>query len=172
MCVHVEGLYWRKPTQCLASSEILAPLRPASVYPPPLVQGEDTLAGWSWGRGSIVRKTSDTALYTIYVSTFCVYTMSTNIFFKVIKHRRQNIFPTSQGTITVEKENNSRVHTYPLNLHKYWIGYICRWTNNTGAIEQIIDIAATFTIAFLEQETSKTTFINVFALIVLLLAWE
>jgi hypothetical protein len=47
-------------------------------------------------------------------------------------------------TITLEKENNSRVQTYPLNLHKYWIGYICRWTNNTGAIEQIIDIAATY----------------------------
>jgi hypothetical protein len=35
------------------------PLRPASVYPPPLLGGggEDTLAGW---------KTQDTALYSTY----------------------------------------------------------------------------------------------------------
>jgi hypothetical protein len=49
------------------------PHRPASVYtPPPLVRGEDTLAGvergWGGG-GSIVWKTPDTALYSIYVST-------------------------------------------------------------------------------------------------------
>jgi hypothetical protein len=48
------------------------PHRPASVYPPPLVRGEDTLAGWRGGGGSIVRKTLDTALYSIYVSTFWV----------------------------------------------------------------------------------------------------
>jgi hypothetical protein len=35
------------------------------------VRGEDTLAGWRGGRGSIVRKTPDTALYSIYVSTLC-----------------------------------------------------------------------------------------------------
>jgi hypothetical protein len=45
------------------------PHRPASVNPPPLVQEEDTLAGWRGGGGSIVRKTPDTALYSIYVST-------------------------------------------------------------------------------------------------------
>jgi hypothetical protein len=46
------------------------PHRPASVYPPPppLVRGEETLAGWRRGRGSIVRKTTDTALYSLYVS--------------------------------------------------------------------------------------------------------
>jgi hypothetical protein len=36
---------------------------PASVYPPPplpLVRGEDTLAGWRGGGGTIVRKTPDT----------------------------------------------------------------------------------------------------------------
>jgi hypothetical protein len=27
------------------------PHRPASVYPPPLVRGEDTLARWRWGWG-------------------------------------------------------------------------------------------------------------------------
>ncbi len=42
---------------------------PASVYPPPLVRGEDTLAGWSGGWGSIFWKTPDTALYSTYVST-------------------------------------------------------------------------------------------------------
>jgi hypothetical protein len=45
------------------------PLRSASVYPPPLVRGEDTLAGWRGGRGPIVWKTPDTALYSVYVST-------------------------------------------------------------------------------------------------------
>jgi hypothetical protein len=46
----------------------LPPHRPVSVHPPPLVQGEDTLAGWRGGGGSTVRKTPDTALYPIYVS--------------------------------------------------------------------------------------------------------
>jgi hypothetical protein len=47
------------------------PHRGASVHPPPLslVRGEDTLAGWRGGGGSIVRKTQDTALYSMYVST-------------------------------------------------------------------------------------------------------
>jgi hypothetical protein len=43
------------------------PHRPANVYPPPLVRGEDTLAGWSGG--SIFWKTTGTALYSTYVST-------------------------------------------------------------------------------------------------------
>jgi hypothetical protein len=35
----------------------------------PMVRGEDTLAGWRGGGGSIIiRKTPDTALYSIYVS--------------------------------------------------------------------------------------------------------
>ncbi len=48
-----------------------APLQPGEcvVYPPSLVRGEDTLAGWRGGGGSIVRKTPDTALYSTYVST-------------------------------------------------------------------------------------------------------
>ncbi len=45
------------------------PHGPSSVYPPPLVWGEDTLVGWRGGGGSIVRKTPDTALFSIYVST-------------------------------------------------------------------------------------------------------
>jgi hypothetical protein len=48
----VEGLYCKRPIQCLASSELLTP-RP----------------GWRGVGGSIVRKTPDTALYSIYVST-------------------------------------------------------------------------------------------------------
>jgi hypothetical protein len=47
----------------------LPPYRPASVYPPPLVRGEDTLAGWKGRGGSIFWKTPDTALYSTYVST-------------------------------------------------------------------------------------------------------
>ena len=38
----------------------------------PLVRGEDTLDGWRGGGGSIVRKTPDTALYSICVSTLWV----------------------------------------------------------------------------------------------------
>jgi hypothetical protein len=52
------------------------PHRPPSVYPPPpppLVLGEDTLAGGEGvGGGSIVRKTPDPALCSIYVSTLWV----------------------------------------------------------------------------------------------------
>ncbi len=39
------------------------PHRPASVYPPPLVRGEDTLAGWKGDGGSIFWKTLYIALY-------------------------------------------------------------------------------------------------------------
>jgi hypothetical protein len=49
------------------------PPLPASVYPPPLVRGEGTLAGWRGGGGSIVRKTPDIALYSIYVSTLVLW---------------------------------------------------------------------------------------------------
>ncbi len=49
--------------------------------PPPLVRGEDTLAGWKGGGGSIFWKTPDTALYSTYVSTlwpwvYLEYTLS------------------------------------------------------------------------------------------------
>ncbi len=71
----VEGLYCKRPIQCLASSEILTPHpphRPASVYPPPLwCGGRDTLARGRRGGGSIFRKTPYTAQYSIYVSTLC-----------------------------------------------------------------------------------------------------
>jgi hypothetical protein len=53
----IEGLYCKRPIQCLASS---------------VTAGDDTLAVWTWGGGSIVRKTPDTALYSIYVSTLWV----------------------------------------------------------------------------------------------------
>jgi hypothetical protein len=43
------------------------PHRPACVYPPPLVRGGGHTR-WGGG-GSIVRKTPDTALYSIYVRT-------------------------------------------------------------------------------------------------------
>jgi hypothetical protein len=69
-----EGLYCKRPIQCLASSEILKP-----PPPPPSPPGEcvtlrlwcggrtHSLGGEGVGRGSIVRKTPDTALYSIYV---------------------------------------------------------------------------------------------------------
>ncbi len=55
------------------------PHRPASVYyvvyPPSLLRGEDTLAGWRGGGGSTIRKTPDTALLYIckYFVAACVY---------------------------------------------------------------------------------------------------
>ncbi len=67
----VEGLYCKRPIQCLASSVDPPATHPPGECvppPPPLVRGEDTLAGWRVG-GSIVWKTPDTALYSIYVST-------------------------------------------------------------------------------------------------------
>jgi hypothetical protein len=36
-----------------------------------LLRGADKLVGWRGGRGSIVLKTPDTALYSKYVSTLC-----------------------------------------------------------------------------------------------------
>jgi hypothetical protein len=48
-----------------------SPLGECEPPPPPLlVWGEDTLAGWRGGGGSIVRKTPETALYSIY--TLCL----------------------------------------------------------------------------------------------------
>ncbi len=76
----VEELYCKRPIQCLTSSEILTPPhRSASVYPPPLVRGEDTLAGWREGGGSIFWKTPDTALYSIYVCTLCDLTSDSRL---------------------------------------------------------------------------------------------
>jgi hypothetical protein len=71
----VEGLYCKRPIQCLASSEILTP-------PPPLTarRGEDTLAGWRRGGGSTVRKTPDTALYSIYVKYFVGWTKKRHLY--------------------------------------------------------------------------------------------
>jgi hypothetical protein len=45
--------------------------RLVSVYFPVFGAGEDTLAGWRGGGGSIVRKTPDTALYSIDVLVLC-----------------------------------------------------------------------------------------------------
>jgi hypothetical protein len=65
----VEGLYCKKPIQYLASSEILTPPHPLStqrVCPPPHTR--QGVRGW----GSIVQKTPDTALYSIFVSILWV----------------------------------------------------------------------------------------------------
>jgi hypothetical protein len=49
------------------------PRPPASVYPPLLVRGEDTLFWWKGDGGSILWKTPDTALYSTHVSTLWSY---------------------------------------------------------------------------------------------------
>jgi len=46
----------------LVFQNIDPPLHPASVYPPPLLRGEDTLAGRRGGWGSIFWKTRDIGL--------------------------------------------------------------------------------------------------------------
>ncbi len=62
----VEGLYCKRPTQCLASSEILTP-HPLTARrmcsPPPLVRGEDTLPRWRGGGGFGRRQTLLCTLY-------------------------------------------------------------------------------------------------------------
>jgi hypothetical protein len=72
--VSVEGLYCKRPIQCLSSSEILIPH-------PPTARGECVPPAYGAGGGdtrwvergvggrSIFWKTPDTALYSIYVST-------------------------------------------------------------------------------------------------------
>ncbi len=50
----IEGLYCKRPMQCLASSEKLTPHPLTARWvctPPPLVRGEDTLDGWRGGGG-------------------------------------------------------------------------------------------------------------------------
>jgi hypothetical protein len=43
--------------------------RVCSVYPPPLLRGEDPLAGYRGGWGSIFWKTQDTALYSTFIES-------------------------------------------------------------------------------------------------------
>jgi hypothetical protein len=75
----LERVYCKRPIQCLSSSKILTthPLTARRVCTPPplppLVRGEDTLAGWRGGGGLIFWKMPDTALYSTYVSTLWIY---------------------------------------------------------------------------------------------------
>ncbi len=73
----VEGLYCKRPIQCLASSELLTP-HPLTARrvctPPPLVRGGGHTRGGREGGGSIVRKTPDTALYSIICNYLVVVT--------------------------------------------------------------------------------------------------
>ncbi len=72
----VEGLYCKRPIQCLASSEMLTPhpltARRVCVYPPPLVRGVDTLAGWRGGWG--VNSSEDARHCSVlYICKYFVY---------------------------------------------------------------------------------------------------
>jgi hypothetical protein len=71
-CQASRDYYCKRPILCLASSKILTshpPLRPASVYPPPLLRGEDTLAtgrgGWGVNILEDARHSSVLYLYRI-----------------------------------------------------------------------------------------------------------
>jgi hypothetical protein len=57
-------------------SEILTPKpftarRVCSVHPPPLVRGEDTLAGWRGVGGSIVTSEDARHCFVLYICTLC-----------------------------------------------------------------------------------------------------
>jgi hypothetical protein len=74
--IPVERLYCKRPIQCLAFSKILTPHRlTARRVCTPLWCGGRThsLGGEGGGGGSIFWKTPDTALYSTYVSTLCLY---------------------------------------------------------------------------------------------------
>jgi hypothetical protein len=61
----VEGLYCKRPMSgVFRNIDPPPPHRPAS-YPRLWCGGEDTFVGWRRGRGSIVRKTTDAALYSM-----------------------------------------------------------------------------------------------------------
>ncbi len=73
----VEGLYCKRSIQCLVSSEILTPhpltARRACTPPPRLWwEGRTHSLGGEGVEGSLVRKTPETALYSIFVSTLCI----------------------------------------------------------------------------------------------------
>jgi hypothetical protein len=55
------------------------PSPPSECVPPPLVRGEDTLAGWRGGGGVNIWEDADTALYSTYVSTLWVAYLCTRI---------------------------------------------------------------------------------------------
>jgi hypothetical protein len=75
----VERLYCKRPIQCLASSKILTPTpSPPGEGVLGAGGGEDKLARGRGVGGSIVRKTPDTALYSIYVSTLWSHPCSNN----------------------------------------------------------------------------------------------
>jgi hypothetical protein len=74
----VEGLYCKRPIQCLASSKILTPHRPVCVYPPPpppppLVRGRTLSLGGEGGGGQYFRRRRiQLCRYSTYVSTLWV----------------------------------------------------------------------------------------------------
>ncbi len=67
----VEGLYCKRPIHCLASSELLTPTpSPPGEFVPPAFGAGGGHTRWverGWGvNSSVVRKTPDTALYSVY----------------------------------------------------------------------------------------------------------
>jgi hypothetical protein len=65
---------------------------------PPLVRGEDTLAGWRGGGGSIIWKTPDKALYSTYVNIFWVRDLTANAVVATVLHS----IPASSDTVESE----------------------------------------------------------------------
>jgi hypothetical protein len=76
------------------------PSLPGECVPPtPLVQGEDTLAGRRWGGGSIVWKTSDTALNSIYASTLWMSALKGKYDLPCRRYRRRESKSLTNKTI-------------------------------------------------------------------------
>jgi hypothetical protein len=78
------------------------PLTARRVCTPRLWWGEDTLAEWRGGGGSIVRKRPDTALYSIYASTLCFFRLD-----KGLKRSNKEadvvfVFSTFMGVLSVD----------------------------------------------------------------------
>jgi hypothetical protein len=71
--------------------------------PPPLVRGEDTLARWRGGGGSIVWKTPDTALYSTYVSTLWLERTGNLCFFSIRKESLKRLYK-----VTLTSQSHTR----------------------------------------------------------------
>jgi hypothetical protein len=83
------------------NTDSTSPHRPASVYPPPLVRGEDTLAGWreGWGLNILEDVRHSSVLYV------CKYFVTYN---KKAKKLKNKLIPLTFTILTFTKANLSQ----------------------------------------------------------------